>query len=220
MKNKTTINIFVSIIIFLFSKNIYANDLGIPKDSYDRIVNLLTATRDRLYEQNDRIWHAGEHARNIIVLRLITELDPTDVDAYDNAAWLLQSDLRDDEAEILLIKSSEINNSEPDPFFYLGYFYYMHERFEEALTNLEIANSYQNIPPFYRSLLAHAYELAGYNYTALSIWCLIKLNDPSNTLADAHITRIITGGKPSNIPKIMGESRAYRRELKEKGLPY
>jgi tetratricopeptide (TPR) repeat protein len=182
----------------------------VPDESMQALQNILGNTRDTLWEKNDEFWHRGEFERCIATMRLITQIDPHDMEAYDDGAWLMQNQLRDDEAEVFL-KEGLANN--PDSYFMyfcLGYFYYIHERFDEAIDCLSVATTFD--PPMTSwHTLAHAYENAGYVDSALNTWVLRSIVDPENPVPPMQITRMMSGGEPSGIPQMMSRAREERK---------
>jgi len=182
----------------------------IPPESLDKLQDTFSLLRDNLWEQNDNFWHRGEYKRCIAMCRLITQIDPHEVEAYDDAAWLMQNDFKDDEAEIFLLEGLKNNRDRYDLYFDLGYFCYMHERFDEAVNYLEEA-SYFDPPAFAKHLLAHAYELAGRYDDAFSIWIEAEALDPSDQVPSNQITRMMNGGPASNLPH---DAARWRKERK------
>lgn len=167
--------------------------------------------RDRLWETDDVFWHRGEYERCIAATRLITQIDPHDIDAYDSTAWLMQNQLRDDEAEAFLLEGLKNNPDTYDMYFNLGYFCYMHERFEESVTYLEQSAGFgAPIIPVWH-LLAHAHELAGRPDESLSIWLQMEALELDQLVPVIQIERILRGEPATNIPRAMSHSREERK---------
>ena len=185
----------------------------IPPASLAKLQDTFGALRDRLAEVNDCFWHRGEYERCIATLRLITAMDPHDTESYSSGAWLLQNQLRDDEAEAYLIEELKNNPDVYDSYWDLGYFYYMHERFPEAIANLETAVCF-DVPMFVWHLLAHAHEHAGNRSEALNIWFFREAAEPGNVVPQIQIERILDGRPPATAPEMARHAREER--MKEK----
>jgi len=185
----------------------------IPAESLGRLQDAFGALRDRLWEVDDYFWHHGQYERCIATLRLITAVDPWDTEAYGGGAWLMQNQLRDDEAEAYLLEGLSHNRDVYDLYWELGYFYYMHERFAEAIENLETTVGFE-VPAFVWHLLAHAYEHAGDNGTALGIWYRQEAAEPGINVPQMQIERILSGGPAPTAPAMARHAREER--LKEK----
>ena len=185
----------------------------IPAASLEKLQEMFGLLRDRLWEVDDYFWHRGEFERCIATLRLISAVDPRDAEAYSSGAWLMQNQLRDDEAEAYLIQGLANNPDVYDLYWELGYFYYMHERFPEAIANLEIAVGF-DVPPFVWHLLAHAHEHAGDRSTALAIWFQQEAAEPESPVPGIQIERILSGGPAPTAPAMARRAREER--LKEK----
>ncbi len=186
-----------------------------PQESIERVQAMYGRLHERLWEVDDHFWHQGEYERCIATLRLITAFDPWDTEAYSGGAWLMQNQLRDDEAEAYLLQGLESNRDSFSIYFELGYFYYMRSRFVEAIGNLEKAVVFPETPLFVWHLLAHSYEHEGLNWEALNIWLAEESADPTNLLARNQIERIIEGGAPSDGPEAARRSREQRMREKQ-----
>ncbi|MHB9038818.1 MAG: hypothetical protein ACYC64_19420 [Armatimonadota bacterium] len=182
----------------------------VPDNSMCALQNTLSATRDKLWENNDKFWHRGEYERCIATMRLVTQIDPHDIEAYDDGAWLMQNQLRDEEAEAFLLEGLRSNGDVYDLYFALGHFYYMHEQFDKAVDCLALATTFDP-PMIVWNTLAHAYEHAGYVDSALNIWALRKAADPDDPVPHIQINRITSGEPPSNTPGIISRAREERK---------
>ncbi|MCE5314999.1 MAG: hypothetical protein ABFD49_05195 [Armatimonadota bacterium] len=182
----------------------------VPEESAYALQNMFAVTRDKLWECNDKFWHRGEYERCIAMMRLITQVDPHDMDAYDNGAWLMQNQLRDEDAEAFLLDGLPGNSDTYDIYFALGYFYYIHERPDEAIDYLAIAVTLEP-PMFAWHTLAHAYEYAGDVDSALSVWTLRAAVDPDNPVPHIQIDRIMSGEPPSDTPGMVSRAREERK---------
>lgn len=197
------------LLLFLQCMPVYPSS-QIPEESLDALQNTFAGIRDHLWELNDEYWHHGDYDRCIKILRLITEVDPHDVEAYDCAAWLLQNQFRDDEAEKLLAKSIANNPLSSDAYFDLGFFYYMHERFSESIRYLETSAGFCEFDPAWH-ILAHAYELSGNTSESLNIWLRMESLEPDSNVPKMNIERIMRGDPPSDIPGFVSRSREKRK---------
>ncbi|MGC8861465.1 MAG: tetratricopeptide repeat protein [Armatimonadota bacterium] len=189
----------------------------IPAQSLEKLQDLFGMLRDRLWVIDDVFWHQGQFERCIATLRLIVAMDPYETEAYSNAAWLMQNQLRDDEAEAFLMEGLRNNPDVYDMYWELGYFYYMHERFAESIQNLEKAVQFE-VPAFAWHLLAHAHEHAGDPGTALSIWFRQEADEPDNPVPRIQIERITSGGPAPIAPAMAHHAREQR--LKEHQAPH
>ncbi len=160
----------------------------------------------QLNSTNEEYWHSGQYERCIAALRLMTQIDPGDCDSYDTAAWLMQNDVHDDEAEAFLLQGLWNNPEVYDMYFHLGYFLYMHERFDEAIPYLETAVSL-NAPSMVSHLLAHDYECAGYIAQALAVWVQMEALEPGDLVSKIQIERILRGEPPAISPEMMRHVR-------------
>lgn len=190
-----------------------ATQTEIPQSSLEKLQDILAALRDKLWEIDDLFWHRGEYARCVAVLRLITAVDPHDTDAYSNAAWLIENALMRDanEAEEVLLEGLKHNPDVYDMYWELGFFYYIHARFGEAIDHLEKAVAFE-VPDYVWHFLAYAHEHAGDVGTALAIWFQQEVAESDSPVPGIQIERILSG-RPAPIPPEMAR---HIRESREK----
>lgn len=202
---------FICLILIILSCGILYGQQQIPQESMDKLQDTFSLLRDDLWEQTDVFWHRGEYDRCVATCRLITQIDPHDIEAYDDAAWLMQNSFHDDQAEAFLLEGLKQNSDSFKMYFYVGYFYYMHIRFEDAIKYFEQANCYD--APFYvRHMLAHAYEYAGYTDEAFDLWTQAEDADPSDPVPQNQILRIMQGKPNTKLPYEIYNSRKERQK--------
>jgi len=190
---------------------------SIPPDSLAVLGDVFTSIRDRLWQIDDVFWHNGDYERCIATMRLIVEIDPADIDAWDSTAWLLQSELRDEEAESLLLLGIARNPDSADLRHSLGNFYYAHERFGDAALYLDSAVA---TGATWRTwhMLAHTHELMGDTDTAFTIWRMMEVYEENSPVPANQIDRILRGEPPSNVPRLLSESREKRKAERRQGI--
>ena len=182
----------------------------VPEESLCALQETFGMMRDLLWEHSDEFWHRGEFERCIAMARLIVQVDPHDYEAYDTGAWLMQNDFRDQEAEAFLREGVKHNPDAYNMYFYLGYFLYMHERYQEAVAVLEKACAFET-PFFVDHMLAHSYEHAGRVRDALAVWRRMEGLERGSAVPRRQIERIMRGGPPSDVPATVQRWRKQRK---------
>lgn len=180
----------------------------------DKLINVFSAVRDDLWDRNDHYWHRGELNRCIASMRLITQIDPHDTEAYINTAWLMYSDLREEDSEAFLREGLSNNTDVYDMYFELGTFFYLRMRFDESIIYLSGAVMH-NPPPYVWHQLAHAYERAGRIGDCLDTWFILDAMEPDSGVPAMQIDRILHGGEPSRAPEGVVDSIAHRRQERQ-----
>jgi tetratricopeptide (TPR) repeat protein len=138
----------------------------------------------------DFCWHEGFHFQLIRIQKAAIELDPTFGDAYENAAWLLVSYNRKDEALALLKRYLQNCPDRYEPYWELGWFYFHWQKdAEAAIPWLEKAVKFPH-PPQIEHTLAHAYERAGRLKDALQVWANKLKRYPNDPVAKRHHERL------------------------------
>ena len=190
----------------------------IPPDSLARLQDVFGAVWENLWETSDEYWHRGEFDRCIAAGRLITQINPHDTQAYEAAAWLMDSDLREEDAEAFLREGLANNPDTYDLYFELGSFCYFRTRYEEAIPLFAACLTFADTPLFVRHMLAHAYEHAGCIGDALDTWIEAEAAEPDSAIPPMQIDRIMQGGEPSQVPENNLRSIQQRKEERAKGL--
>lgn len=117
---------------------------------------------DKMWEETDHYWHEGDYNRIIGLVRLIVEIDPSFVEAYSSAAWLMWSQGDTNAADVFLkygvanapqAQKGEIN-------YEFGWHLFNTKRYAEALPFLKKATD-ANVP------LVTAYTTLGHCYRNL-----------------------------------------------------
>ncbi len=138
----------------------------------------------------DFCWHEGFHFQLIRIQKACVELDPSFGEAYENAAWLLVSYNRKDEALALLKRYLQANPNRYEPYYEIGWFYYHWQKQPaEAIPWLEKAVRFPH-PPIIEHTLAHAYERAGRLRDALGVWENKLKRYPDDPIAKRHMERL------------------------------
>lgn len=138
----------------------------------------------------DYCWHEGFHFQLIRILKASVELEPTFGEAYENAAWLLISYNRKDEALQILKQYLQRNPNRYEPYYELGWFYFHWQKEpNKAIPWLEKANRFPH-PPIIEHTLAHAYERAGRLKEALAVWENKLKRYPNDPVANRQSKRL------------------------------
>ncbi len=187
----------------------------VPPATMERLQDTFTILRDKLWEQNEDYWHHGWFNRCIGNMRMITQIDPHDTEAYIGAAWLMDSDLRGEDSEAFLREGVANNTNADDILFELGMYLYLRMRFDESLIYLNAAVM-NDAPLFVWHQLAHAYERAGRVGDCLDTWFMLEAMEPDSGVPAMQIDRILHGGDPSRAPEGVVESIAHRKQERQK----
>ncbi|MGQ9454333.1 MAG: tetratricopeptide repeat protein [Armatimonadota bacterium] len=206
-------------VIVCFGLSSWAGAQQIPRSSLEKLQDILAMVRDRLWEVDDIFWHRGEYARCVAVLQLIYAIDPSDTEAYANAAWLVENALMEpaDKAEKILLQGLERNKYVYDLYWELGFFYYIHARFDEAIDCLEKAVAFE-VPVYVWHFLAHSYEHAGDVGTAIAIWFQQEALEPDSPVPGIQIERILRGGEAIIPPQMLRHMRERESAGSETGI--
>lgn len=207
--------VLLIIILSLAAPVLALTENQIPPEPLNDLGNIFSMVKDNLALKNDEYFHQGQFERCIADLRLMLAIDPTDIELYDDAAWLMQNQLRDDEAEACLKMGIANNRDRYESYDFLGYFYYTHERPEESAACLEQAIEL-DAPVIVWHELAHSYEQAGWFYEALNIWANLQYIENDPTVPRLQLGRMLYGNPPPDLPGFLSKAREQRKKDSEK----
>lgn len=162
------------------------------------LIGLKEVVAGLLWVRTDEFFHTGNYEAIIPMVRIVTWLDPHQIDVYDTGAWHLAYNFTDSQersdrryipaAKALLREGIQNNPNTYDLYFDLGWMDFNKvEDFPEAVLWFSQANNKPSIDPasgevktrpqFVGHSLAHAYEKAAEIGMAIRQW---KLNVKAN----------------------------------------
>lgn len=144
---------------------------------------------DYWYRLSDKHFHEGDYYEAIRCHRRVISLDPTFVEAYTNAAWLLWSMGRETAAFALLERGRENNPKDYRPPFDMGFYHYQGKRYRLAAEELGKAGEL-NAPDFVHRLHAHALERKGDLRGSLHVWERLHNANPAEPVVSRHLKRL------------------------------
>jgi len=145
---------------------------------------------DRLWVLTDLHWHKGEYNHIVNLCRMVTAADPSRVDAYGNAGWLLWSMDRDAEAVALYQEGLKANPTSYYMYDEIGYYYFLRKKdYPAAVKYLEQAAKMPDARALTLHSLAHAYEKTGNLEMCVKTWERAA-KDPEDAAARTNLTRI------------------------------
>lgn len=158
--------------------------------SVQEAVDLLVRVNQQIA---DDYFHTGDFDKSVTVLDRLIMLAPDNVNNYANAAWLLWSSNKTDEALRYYQLAIANNPTNPDAYFIVGQYYFLNRRqFSEALPYLQKAVDLGG-PSMQRHLYAHCLEKVGRTDDALAAWRKILADDPTDDVAQKEIDRLVKG---------------------------
>ena len=128
-------------------------------------------TTQQLWDLSDKYFHDGQYAEAVRLHQRICRLDPSDVESYGVAAWLLWSLGDEPAARRMLVAGVKANPDTWDSHWELG-FHDMERNGDiaRAIPSLELAVAQEGWPPYAIRTLAHAYEFAEQPTRAAAVW--------------------------------------------------
>ena len=163
---------------------------SIPQASLQLIEDVFARTADLLWEKSDEYFHNGCFERSIALLRLVVEMDPTDVEAFSVAAWLMDSKDRPAEALAFLKRGLALNPNRYELYADLGRYYYQAKDYAKAADYFEKAVKFKDCPEVLWHMLAHSYENGGQIEKSVETWQHAAALEPDNPVVKNNLERV------------------------------
>jgi len=162
----------------------------IPAGSLEMLQGVFARVADLLWEKSDDYFHEGYHERCISVMRLVTEIDPTDVRAFAVGSWLIDSRGRDAEGIAFLERGLALNSDRYDLYAELGHRYFHMENYPKAAQYFQAATGFKDCPVTLWHMLAHSYEKSGLLEKAVQTWEHSAVLEPDDPVVQRNLDRV------------------------------
>lgn len=160
-------------------------DKPTPLQQQIQVDGIVGGVVDRLWQQTDSYWHAGDYPRIIALDRIMTEADPTFLEAYATGGWLMDSLGRRADAEAYYKLGTLNNPHSAYAYWNLGFFYFNTTRdYAAAAHTFELDTQQTGADLNDWKMLAHAQEHAGQWDAAVATWHAIKARWPLGLSVD------------------------------------
>jgi len=155
------------------------------------ITNLLIRVNQ---SAGDQFYHDGAWEKSIDAWNRLIVLDPTNLDNYANAALLLFSLKKDQEAAAMRQRMVAALPKNPEAYFEVGLYYFNKRNDTEALRWFKQAVDL-GLPSPKRHMYGHTLTHLGQHDAALAFWQLVLKEEPTDDVAQHEIEKL-TGVKP------------------------
>jgi tetratricopeptide (TPR) repeat protein len=163
--------------------------LALSADALDELVFLNNRVSDQYFE-------TGQWEKAVDMLERVIELDATSIDSYSNAAWLLWSSGKTEEALRFCQRMVDDNPHDMNAAFEYGFFLFRVKRYADALPWFKKAVDLGIEPPR-RHMYGNVLELLGRRDEALKFWQDVLAQHPDSDVAKKHIERLNTPEVPA-----------------------
>lgn len=154
--------------------------------SADAAIELLVQVNENIA---DHYFHQGVWDKAVAAFDRIIALRPHVVDSYANAAWLLWSAGKHDDAKRFYERLVTANPENPEAYFIVATYYMYRKEPQLALPWLQQAVEHGLDSPK-RHLYGHALEQVGRTEDALAFWRRCLAEDPSDAVAQQQIGKL------------------------------
>ena len=150
---------------------------------------------DVLWQQADAAFHKGDYESAIARYRELIEIEPHDAEAYSNAAWLIWSLGRGEEAATLVRQSTRRSPRSWAIWYNAGQHFFLQKR-EPQATHVFFERALALHPRAHNRwltlhALAFAAEKAGYSPRAIQVWQRTLLENPNDDIAKRKLSQLI-----------------------------
>ena len=144
-------------------------------------------------------FHTGEWNKTVAALERVIALNPSDINAYANAAWLLWSSGNTDAAIALYQRMVEKNPYSSEAYYVYGSYHYFRQQWKEALPLLEQAVKLGVAAPK-NHLYGHCLEKLERKPDALTFWRQLLAADPKDEVAKKQIDKLTAPAPDATTP--------------------
>lgn len=207
MTHVLSCSVFALLLVLVLSVGCAAGEVEkqIPADSLARLQDMFGRVTDILWDRSDDMFHEGCFDYAAAMFRLITEMDPTDTEAFGLGAWLMDSRNRPADALAFLRHGLSVNPTRYNMYDELGAYYYKKKDYKQASGYLEKAVAFDDCPVQVWHMLAHAYERSGSVEESIKAWEHVSLVSPDDPVVKLNLDRLkkkmngddSTGASPS-----------------------
>jgi len=146
-----------------------------------------------LTRKSDEAFHQGDYDRVIGLNKAVLALDPSDVQAYGDIAWLLWSTERGEEAVQMIERGLKANPNDWEMWEEAGKHYDFQKKWSMSLT--AYTRAVQLIPKeedsqMVRRRLAHAAEKSGDLTTSVATWQALVTDFPNEPVNKNNLARV------------------------------
>lgn len=154
----------------------------------------LTKTQivDSLWQQSDARFHAGDYMGAVALHRKIVALEPTDVESYSVASWLLWSLGKREDALVFLQNGLNKNPKNPEMWDAAGQHYNLQKLPQKAeiAFGKAVDMSGKKAGKMLRRRYAHAAQNAGHLGKSLTIWRALVADFPGDAVHKNNLARV------------------------------
>ena len=168
-----------------------ASALCAPNAGVDdaRMQQIWRRVENRMTDQTDIWFGAGDYPASINLLRFENAEDPKDYEFVTNLGWMLENVENYDEALVVYVRYRKQNAGMADAPFPEANFYFSRHAYSKVPPLLETTIAAKPHPNSYR-LLAHAYEKLGLLPDAVKVWKKLIADHPEDIGAKANLKKM------------------------------
>lgn len=161
-----------------------------------QIATVLDTIVDALWLKTDEYWHEANTEPVIGICRMIVQLDPKFVEAYNTGAWIASMNGQDDVALQFYRQGIERNPDSYELLIALGYsFYWLHKGDVKAgLPHLKRAAELPS-PAHVKRVYARGLAKAGKTQEAIEQWRKVLKEFPDDRFAPKELQKLLDAQK-------------------------
>lgn len=147
----------------------------------------------RLLQKADDFWHQGDYESVTSLYYVVTDLDPSYLEGWQNYGWLLWSGLERDDAAMRVFQRGLVYHPDAwELYFEIAYLEQHRGNYLSAAQWYAKATNH-NPPRHVWHARAHALEYAGLVDRSKAVWKTIIAKYPDNAVAAANLQRLEEG---------------------------
>jgi tetratricopeptide (TPR) repeat protein len=158
-----------------------------PKLSRLQIIN--EAMTDRMSRQHDIWFEQGEFPKDVQLLKMESELEPSNYDTWTNLGWMQENIKQYPDAEATYNRYRVLNPNDPDRSLPIAEYWFRKRNFTEAIRQIE-GDLDRKVHPNAFRIVANAYDRLKKYPDSIRVWHAYLKRAPNDLSAKANLNRV------------------------------
>jgi tetratricopeptide (TPR) repeat protein len=159
------------------------------KAAPSRMAVILDSISSRMSRQHDIWFDLGEFPKDIQLLRMEAELEPSDYDTWTSLGWMQENILLYPDAEATYQRYRTLNPHDPDRSLPIAEYWFRKRNFTEAIKQIE-GDLGRKVHPNAFRIVANSYDRLKKYPDSIRVWNAYLKRAPNDLSAKANLNRV------------------------------
>ena len=159
------------------------------KPAPSRMDTIVRAMSDRMSRQHDIWFDLGEFPKDVQLLRMEAELEPSNYDTWTNLGWMQENIKQYPDAEATYNRYRILNPNDPDRSLPIAEYWFRKRNYTEAIRQME-GDLGRKVHPNAFRIVANAYDRLKKYPDSIRVWHDYLKRAPNDLSAKANLNRV------------------------------